>query len=129
MAVEQKNSKINWYRSPLPRTTLNELNQRSDLRGLAQTLGHLGLLMLTGTMAWIAATSGQVSLLLFLLLLHGTVYAFLLNGFHELCHGTVFRTKWLNTFFLYLFSFLGGTTPSFSGESSGTPQVYPTSAG
>ncbi|MEZ4676627.1 MAG: fatty acid desaturase [Caldilineaceae bacterium] len=113
MAVEQKNSKINWYRSPLPRTTLNELNQRSDLRGLAQTLGHLGLLMLTGTMAWIAATSGQVSLLLFLLLLHGTVYAFLLNGFHELCHGTVFRTKWLNTFFLYLFSFLGGYNPIF----------------
>ncbi|GAB4187656.1 MAG: hypothetical protein Fur005_49360 [Roseiflexaceae bacterium] len=42
------------------------------------------------------------------LFLHGTVYAFLLNGFHELCHNTVFRTRAFNRFFLTLFSFLGG---------------------
>lgn len=42
------------------------------------------------------------------LFLHGTVYAFLLNGFHELCHNTVFKTRALNRFFLHLISLLGG---------------------
>ena len=46
-----------------------------------------------------------------LLLLHGTFWAFLLNGFHELVHKSVFKTKALNLFFLYLFSFLGWYNP------------------
>ena len=51
-------SKINWYRSPVDRSTLAELNQRSDLLGLAQTLGHLGLLALTGAAAWYVVQVG-----------------------------------------------------------------------
>jgi len=108
MIGEQKNSKIHWYRSPIERATLNRLNQRSDAKGLIQALGHLGLLLVTGSAAWFAAAQGNIALLLLMLFLHGTIYAFLLNGFHELCHSTVFRSKWLNTLFLYLFSFLGG---------------------
>src|SRR5690606_20502796 len=42
-----------------------------------------------------------------LLFLHGTVYAFLVNGFHELCHQTVFQTRWLNVAFRNIYSFLG----------------------
>ena len=113
MIGEQKNAKINWYRSPIERATLNRLNQRSDIKGLIQTLGHLGLLVLTGTAAFVAAANGKIGLLLLVLFLHGTIYAFLLNGFHELCHSTVFRSKWLNTFFLYLFSFLGSYSHIF----------------
>ena len=100
-------SKINWYRSPIDRATLAELNQRSDLLGLAQTLGHLGLLALTGAAAWLAVQAGIWWALVPLLFLHGTFYAFLLNGFHELCHRSVFRSKFLNEFFLRVFSFLG----------------------
>ncbi len=113
MLGEQKNPKINWYRTPLDRAVLAELNQRSDFWGLLQTLGHLGLLTLTGASAWYAAYHLPIWVLLVLLLLHGTFYAFLLNGFHELCHSTVFKTKWLNTFFLNVFSFLGGSNPVF----------------
>jgi fatty acid desaturase len=113
MLGEQKNPKIHWYRSPIERTTLNRLNQRSDAKGLLQALGHLGLLVLTGSLAWWAASRGNIGALVLSLFLHGTIYAFLLNGFHELCHSTVFRSKWLNTFFLYLFSFLGGYNPVF----------------
>ena len=40
-------SKVNWYRSPIDRANLAELNQRSDLLGLMQALGHLGLVALT----------------------------------------------------------------------------------
>jgi len=45
-------------------------------------------------------------LFILLLLMHGTCYNFMLNGFHELCHNTVFRTKLLNRFFVHIFSFL-----------------------
>lgn len=111
MIGDQRMQKINWYRSPVDRNLLNELNQRSDWRGLVQTLGHLGLLMLTGSAAWYAAGRLPWPVLLLILFLHGTIYAFLLNGFHELCHSTVFKSKALNTFFLYLFSFLGWYNP------------------
>ena len=39
------------------------------------------------------------------------MYHFLLNGFHELCHQTVFKSKILNKIFLYIFSFLGWYNP------------------
>jgi fatty acid desaturase len=111
MVGDQKLQKIHWYRSPVDRETLAELNQRSDWRGFQQTLGHLGLLVLTGAGAWFANERLGWPALLLMLFLHGTIYAFLLNGFHELCHSTVFRSKFLNTFFLYLFSFLGWFNP------------------
>lgn len=111
MVGEQKMQKLNWYRSPLDRDTLAALNQRSDWKGLRQTFGHLGLLVLTGAAAWYAADHLPWPVLLLILFLHGTIYAFLLNGFHELCHSSVFKTKALNTFFLYLFSFLGQYNP------------------
>jgi fatty acid desaturase len=104
--------KINWYRTPIDREVLAELNQRSDALGFAQTLGHLGIIVLTAAASWYAVANGwSIFAVLALLFLHGTVYAFLLNGFHELCHSTVFKTKGLNTLFLYVFSFLGGFNP------------------
>ena len=108
MEMTKNQRKINWYRCPLPRETLNALNQRSDFWGLLQTLGHLGLLAATGAGAWYAAEHLALPWLLLILFFHGTFYAFLLNGFHELCHSTVFKSKFLNYFFLRLFSFLGG---------------------
>ena len=111
MVSDQLKQKITWYRSPVDRETLAALNQRSDWLGLLQTLGHLGLLVLTGAAAWYAALSLPVWALLLILFLHGTFYQFLLNGFHELCHSSVFKTKFLNTFFLYVFSFLSWHNP------------------
>ena len=108
MEMTKNQRKINWYRCPLPRETLNALNQRSDFWGLLQTLGHLGLLAATGAGAWYAAEHLALPWLLLILFFHGTFYAFLLNGFHELCHSTVFKSKFLNYFFLRVFSFFGG---------------------
>lgn len=111
MSNEQVKQKINWYRSPLSREDLAALNQRSDWKGLAQTLGHLGLLALSGTAAWIAADNQAWGWLLLILFIHGTIYHFLLNAFHELCHSSVFKSKSLNTFFLYIISFLSWHNP------------------
>src|SRR5262245_7455487 len=75
-------AKLHWYRIPLDRAVLAELNQRSDALGLAQTLGHLGVICATGALAWYASQHWSWLALAGCLFLHGTVYAFLLNAFH-----------------------------------------------
>lgn len=111
MNAESAKTRIKWYRSPVAAEDLAALNQRSDWKGFAQSAGHLGLLVLTGGLAWYAL--GRLPLLgvLALLFLHGTFYAFLVNGFHELCHQTVFQTRYLNVLFRSIYSFLGWYNP------------------
>lgn len=111
MSAPHTPQRIDWYRSPIDRDLLARLNQRSDLLGLAQTLGHLAIIGLTAAASFYAWHIGSIPLLIVALFLHGGVYAFLLNGFHELCHSSVFRTKWLNSFFLYFISFISGHNP------------------
>ena len=109
--VGTNQQKINWYRTSLDRDKLAALNKRSDALGFAQTLGHLGLLGATSALAFYAAKFWSPLALVLVLFLHGTIHAFLLNAFHEFCHGSVFKTKWLNTVFLAIISFLGGMNP------------------
>ena len=111
MAEMQRDRRIAWYRSPVDRNALAALNQRSDWKGLGQTLGHLGLLACTGAATWVAVGRLPWAVVLLVLFLHGTFWAFLLNAFHEFCHKTVFKTKALNTLFLYLISFLNWNHP------------------
>lgn len=97
---------IRWYRVPIPKDELRRLNKRSDLLGGLQTVGFLATLTLTGgvfvwacfNMPWLAVPA---------LLIHGACCTFLVNGFHELVHDSVFKTRRLNRFFLPIFSFLG----------------------
>ncbi len=108
----RKSFKIAWYRSSIERGRLEKLTQRSDLRGTLQTLGHLGLILLTATATcyffsrhfWIA-----FALALFV---HGTIYSFI-PGYatHELSHGTVFRTKWANALVLRFFGLITWFNP------------------
>ena len=48
----RKKLRINWYRCPLERDKLRELNRRSNLRGLLQALGHLMLMAGTGVLTY-----------------------------------------------------------------------------
>jgi len=113
MANQPNPPKINWYRSPVDRGTLAALNQRSDFLGFMQTLGHLGLLAITGAASWYTAARLSIWVTLLVLFLHGTFYNFLLNAFHEFCHRSVFKTKALNAIFLYIVSFLSWYNPIF----------------
>ena len=100
-----------WYRTPLDRELLAELNQRSDAKGFLQAGGYLATAVATGALALAALAytpmPWTVPAVLGALFLHGTVMAFLPNAVHELVHGTVFRTPWLNTLFVHVFAFFG----------------------
>ena len=53
----RRNLRIPWYRCPIERETLRDLAEPSDLRGLAQSLGHLGLWVATGLSAYLLFAS------------------------------------------------------------------------
>ncbi|MEI6387484.1 MAG: fatty acid desaturase [Spirochaetota bacterium] len=86
---------------------------RSDFRGAVQTLGYLGLLSVLGALVW-AFWDARVWVAFGpALFVYGTVCSFnggILVG-HELSHGTVFKTKWMNTFFLRFFCLIGWVNP------------------
>ena len=103
----RRNLRIRWYRCPIERETLRDLAEPSDLRGLAQSLGHLGLWAATGLSAYLLFASQVWWGFLLALFAHGTVASFFTAPRHELCHTTVFRTRWLNEGFLRIFSLLG----------------------
>ena len=103
----RRNLRIRWYRCPIERGTLRDLTEASDLRGLVQSLGHLGLWAATGLAAYLLYTQQVWWGFLIALFAHGTVASFFTAPRHELCHTTVFRTKWLNETFLRIFSLLG----------------------
>jgi fatty acid desaturase len=106
-AEEHEKLRVPWYRCPVPREELRKLNQRSDLKGFAQTLGYLGLLTANGTLSVYSAYHWPWPVTVALIFFHGMCWSFMINGFHELVHDSVFRTRWLNRFFLRIFSFLG----------------------
>ncbi|MCE9615888.1 MAG: fatty acid desaturase [Lentisphaerae bacterium] len=105
---------INWYRTNVDRQVMRSLMKRSDWRGLRQALGHLGLMAVTGTTAyliWREITGSNwhwtVPLLLLALFAHGTVASFTGGtACHELSHKTPFKNPRLNDFFLHVFAFL-----------------------
>lgn len=104
---------IDWYRTPLAREDLKRFTKRSNAKGLAQTLGYLAVLAATALAAALAVGRLSWHFVLLLFFLHGTISGFHINGFHELVHGTVFRTRALNRGFLYILSFLGWYNPFF----------------
>jgi fatty acid desaturase len=105
MAGSESAVDIRWYRVPLDKEKMRKLARRTDWEGLLQALGFLLLLCVSAAASWLAWGRLSWWAVLLILFVHGTFFAFLLNGFHELVHGTVFKTKALNTIFLSLYSF------------------------
>ncbi|MCY3946009.1 MAG: fatty acid desaturase [Anaerolineaceae bacterium] len=104
----RKTLRVEWYRSPIPGAKLRELSRRSDRQAWFQAGGHLALFVITAALVthfWSLQLWGAFLVALFC---HGTVTSFFTGvAPHELGHGTVFRTKWLNKVFLHLFSLIG----------------------
>jgi fatty acid desaturase len=108
---------ISWYRCAVPKDLMKTLNERSDACGWWLAGGHLALMLATGLAVVLTAPHVAWPVTALLLLLHGTVWAFCINGVHELGHGTVFRTRALNNVFLRIFSFLGLINPDVFNQS------------
>ena len=85
---------------------LGELMKRSDAQGLLQCGGHFSIWLTTAFCVYRCWSVGWYAALPFAMFAHGTVGSTLVYGCHELGHGTMFQTKALNTFFLYLYSVL-----------------------
>ena len=103
---------VQWYRSKMPPERFRELSKRNDAKGWAQAGGHLALFCVTGALAFWAWSAAAWALFAVALFAHGTVGSFFRGtSVHELGHGTVFKTKWLNDLFLYLFSMISWWNP------------------
>tara|TARA_B100001123_G_scaffold328661_1_gene369987 strand:+ start:1175 stop:2320 length:1146 start_codon:yes stop_codon:yes gene_type:complete len=112
LAEVRKALRVKWYRSPIAASRLREFSKRSDLKGWIQTMGHLLLVIITGCLSFYFWQKQIWIGFVFTLFLHGTVGSFLSGvATHELGHGTVFKTKWLNKFFLYLISLMSWWDP------------------
>ena len=107
MSEIRKELRIKWYRCPIDPTVLRELSKPSDFQGFRMALGHLWLWLLTGAVSFYFAVEQLWLGFLLTIFLHGTVGTFFSAPHHELCHGTVFKTKRLNEIFLRIFSTLG----------------------
>ena len=121
MAVRQETTAgdrhIRWYRTPLDRETLARLNARSNAQGFLQALGHLGILLLTGSVAFSSVGRWPWWAVAAIVFLHGTVASFCPNAVHELAHKSVFESPRLNDLFVRVFAFIGWINfPHFSSS-------------
>ena len=112
LSTVRQDLRVSWYRSRLSAARLRELSERSDCQGFLQAGGHVLLFLLTGTLSYVFWSIGAWPSFFFFLFLHGTVTSFF-SGIapHELGHGTVFRTRWINRLFLYPISVVSWFDP------------------
>jgi len=111
--------RINFYRSPIERTLLRELNKRSDFRGLVQSLGILLIyLTTTGLSVYLFLEKMWIPMIL-ACYVHSIFSSFvgMESTVHELSHKTPFKTRWLNEFFYGLFCMLSWNNPVHFRES------------
>jgi len=103
----RKNVAISWYRTKLPSDVVKSLHKKSDMKGGLQTFGFLAILLGFGGLAWYGFNHRAWWITACFVFCYGLVGAFSINAVHELGHGTVFKTRWLNTMFCHIFAFLG----------------------
>lgn len=100
---------IDWKRPALDREALKRCTARSDLQGLWHCIGVLGILAASGSLAYHFYATRQWAWMALALYVHGGLFAFNPQT-HEFAHGTVFRSKWLNSFFKRVFGLVHWTS-------------------
>ncbi len=108
MGVLMDQDRIQWYRPGLEKETLTRLKARSDAKAFGLVLSRLLLSALTCSLAVYAWYNLSWPWVLAAVYVHGMFYSFLGEhaGVHELSHGTVFKSRFWNTFFLRVCAFL-----------------------
>ncbi len=91
--------RIKWYRTPVEKSEMKRLMQRSDLLGTLQAGGFLLLAFsFLATAVWLQIHEVWWALPI-AAFLYGSVMNFSPAAVHELSHNTLFNTRWLNQFF------------------------------
>ncbi len=111
--------RINFYRSPVDRALLRELNKRSDFRGLVQSLGILFLYLTTTALSVYFFLEKMWVPMVLACYVHSMFSSFvgMESSVHELSHKTPFKTRWLNEFFYGFFCLLSWNNPVHFRES------------
>ena len=99
---------ISWKRPSISKEILQRCTRRSDLMGFVHCLGVLAVLGASGALAFLLFEQQRWVWMAVALYVHGALFAFN-PQVHELTHGTVFRTRWLNGFFKRVFGFVHWT--------------------
>jgi fatty acid desaturase len=123
MTQVRETLKVPWYRCPIAPEELRVLTQRSDAKGAFQAIGFLALVVALGASTWYLCTRHLWGWFAVSLFAYGTVFSFT-PGPHELLHGTVFKTKWLNGFFARVYSMLQWHNPHEYKRSHTYHHVY-----
>ena len=106
--IDDDAKRFHWYRSPIDRSVLAELNRRNDWQPLLHNLGMLGFSVATGAVACWAFHHLAWPWVVAAIYLHCSFYGFFGGGTggHELAHKSMFKSRWLNEFFLRVNGFL-----------------------
>ena len=104
--TDWKDIHVDWVRVKISPADLKRFTERSDLKGLCQALGFLGLIASTGGLAYYALAHRLWVLLGVALYAHGTFYSRFGDALHELSHNTVFAARALNVGMTALFGWL-----------------------
>ena len=91
--IENAIDGIGWYTSPIPRKRLKELVRRDNGRAARHFLLWLALLVASGAVAY-ATWPTLWAIPAFLV--YGVIYNSADSKWHELSHGTPFRSHWVN---------------------------------
>ena len=98
----RKTLRVKWYRSPIDHERLRTLSIRTDRQGWMQAGGHVLLYLVLATLAAVLWFHQQWLAFGITLWCVGFVATFYKGtGAHELGHGTVFKTRFLNSAFLH----------------------------
>ncbi|MFV2039393.1 MAG: fatty acid desaturase [Acidimicrobiales bacterium] len=103
-AVTAGLAEAEWYRPPVDPDRLHELMARNNRRAARDTVMWFGLLAGTGILAWLALGSWWA---VPAFAAYGALYGGAADSrWHEMGHGTAFRTSWPNDAVYYLASFM-----------------------
>ena len=98
----RKSLRVKWYRCPVDRVRLKELSERTNRQGWIQAGGHVGLyLAIASATVALWANEAWLWFVVSLWCLGFVATFFKGTAAHELGHGTVFKTKALNFWFLH----------------------------
>ncbi len=104
LAIEKGLAEATWYQSPVPKAQMRALLERRDAPAFWGLVLWLGLLVGAGVWAYLAWPSPWA---IIPFAIYGVLYASSSDArWHEMGHGTAFKTDWMNNAVYELASFM-----------------------